>query len=176
MKKTHTRIGGFTLLELLMVVAIIGLLTTIIMTSVATARKKANDARRVSDMHQIENALELYHSRFNRYPDSDLQGSGGWDTGGDGDFIQILVTNGFLPRNFLDPTTNNASGNYNYYRYATSWNYDGNCANKNFYVLGIVDMESTANPYPASPGFACTGGSNSRNWQPAFEWVTGKFE
>lgn len=59
---------GFTLVELLVVVAIIGLLAGIATVSVNSVRSKARDARRVADIKQIQNALELYYSGSGTYP------------------------------------------------------------------------------------------------------------
>lgn len=53
---------GFTLLELLVVVGIIGILMAIAAVSFAQAQKKARDNRRKSDLRAIQNALEQYYS------------------------------------------------------------------------------------------------------------------
>lgn len=60
---------GFTLIELLVVVAIISLLSSIVLSSLNSARAKARDARRLSDLHQIRNALELYFDDKGSYPE-----------------------------------------------------------------------------------------------------------
>ena len=57
----HTN-KGFTLVELLVVVAIIGLLAGIAVVSVNSVRVKARDAKRIADVKQIQNALELYNN------------------------------------------------------------------------------------------------------------------
>ncbi|MEK7995391.1 MAG: type II secretion system protein, partial [Planctomycetota bacterium] len=59
---------GFTLIELLVVIAIIGMLSSVILASLNTARQKARDARRLSDMKQIQTALELYYDTNRAYP------------------------------------------------------------------------------------------------------------
>jgi general secretion pathway protein G len=59
---------GFTLVELLVVIAIIGLLSTLAVVSFGSAREKARDARRISDIRQIQTALELYFADQGVYP------------------------------------------------------------------------------------------------------------
>lgn len=171
---TKSKTKGFTLIELLVVIAIIGILSSVVLASLNTARAKTRDAKRLSNMHQMQVALELYYDSFGRYPDSDSAGCGGWDSSGTPvgapSFITPLVSNNFLS-NLSDPTTNNSCGNYAYYRYAVG-GYGCNAAKGRYYVLGVRDMETSANPYPSSPGWTCSG----RNWQSEFEWVTGKFE
>lgn len=52
---------GFTLIELLVVIAIIGILATIVLVSLNTARSKARDTRRISDLRQVALAMEMYY-------------------------------------------------------------------------------------------------------------------
>ena len=53
-------VTGFTLIELLVVIAIIGILASVVLASLNSARLKSRDARRISDVKQLQLALELY--------------------------------------------------------------------------------------------------------------------
>lgn len=174
---------GFTLIELLVVVAIIGLLASVAMVSINNARLKSRDARRLSDMRQIQTALELYYDKNNQYPNSacDPLGNcgvttcGGWDSTGDGEFIVALKTDGIVASMPKDPVNSpTACGQpygYRYYRYG----YDpacNPCQGRAFYVLGFNTPESLSGTHPNSPGWSCA----NRNWQGEFSWVVGKCE
>jgi len=52
---------GFTLIELLVVIAIIGILSSVVLASLNSARQKGRDARRISDVKQVQLALELFY-------------------------------------------------------------------------------------------------------------------
>jgi len=71
---------GFTLIELLVVVAIIGLLATIVLVNLNSARIKARDTKRKSDLLAIQIALEMYYSAYGTYKVS----GGGWGGNGQG--------------------------------------------------------------------------------------------
>lgn len=66
---------GFTLIELLVVIAIIGLLSTLAVVALNNARAKSRDARRISDVKQIQTALELYFNDANSYPEGVTAGN-----------------------------------------------------------------------------------------------------
>ena len=59
---------GFTLIELLVVISIIGLLASIVVVAVNPARGKSRDAKRLSDMHQLKLAIEMYYDANGVYP------------------------------------------------------------------------------------------------------------
>ena len=63
---SHTK--AFTLIELLVVIAIIGILSSVVLASVNTARAKSRDARRMSDLREVQKALEFYYDDYNAYP------------------------------------------------------------------------------------------------------------
>lgn len=99
MTKTYKR--GFTLIELLVVIAIIGILSSIVLASLNSARKKGRDARRVSDIKQLQLALELYYDACGSYPVAaqftDTSGTGCSDGG--------LVGNSYIAAVPNDPTS-----------------------------------------------------------------------
>jgi prepilin-type N-terminal cleavage/methylation domain-containing protein len=72
---------GFTLIELLVVISIIGMLAGIVLVSMTGVRGKARDARRKSDLDQIEKAVELYNINKETYQ---VYNSGWGSSGGAG--------------------------------------------------------------------------------------------
>ena len=74
MKTTSQHDKSFTLIELLIVVAIIGILAALIIVSVTTASAKARDVKRQEDLRNIQKAVEMYYTTNGSYPST----GGGW--------------------------------------------------------------------------------------------------
>jgi type II secretion system protein G len=62
--------NGFTLLELLIVIVIIGILALLIIPNLTSAPKKARDIDRKTDLAGIQKGLEEYFLSYSVYPSS----------------------------------------------------------------------------------------------------------
>lgn len=59
---------GFTLLEIMIVIAILGILSALIIGNFFTSLKKGRDARRKIDLEQIQKSLEMYYEDKKTFP------------------------------------------------------------------------------------------------------------
>ena len=64
MKKNY----AFTLIELIIVIAILGILSSLISGNFITSLKKGRDTKRKNDLDQVQKALEMYYEDNNEYP------------------------------------------------------------------------------------------------------------
>jgi general secretion pathway protein G len=115
---------GFTLIELLVVIAIIGILSSVVLASLNTARKKARDSQRISDLRQIQLALEFFYDDQdpNSYPVQTTAGA-----------LPNLTTGGYLPVTPTEPVAGRQA-----YQYSSD-------ANGTTYCVG-VDLEGSNIP------------------------------
>ena len=72
----QNNLGGFSFIEILVALTIIGIISAVGMVFYQSAMKKARDARRKADLEQIRSALEIYKANDinNNYPTT----SGWW--------------------------------------------------------------------------------------------------
>ena len=62
------RKSAFTLIELLIVIAILGSLASVVVVRFRGAQTTALDTKRQAELKQYQNALEIYATRTDRYP------------------------------------------------------------------------------------------------------------
>lgn len=145
---------GFTLIELLVVIAIIGILSSVVLASLNSTRKKGRDARRITDIKQLQIALELYYDQNGNYPTSIGFGA-----------TSPLVTGGYIASIPSDPSRTPAcstGAEAGCYKYASL----GSGSSCSSYHLGAI-LETSGHSVLASDadGAAsegvCTGGGTN---------------
>ncbi|MEK7509500.1 MAG: prepilin-type N-terminal cleavage/methylation domain-containing protein [Patescibacteria group bacterium] len=104
--RTHEKphVAGFTLIELLVVIAIIGILSSVVLASLNSARRKGRDARRISDVKQLQLALELYFDANQSYPYASVAFPAVASS-------SVLISSGYISALPQDPST---LSNYSY--------------------------------------------------------------
>lgn len=73
----HKRLGGFTLVELLISIIIIGILVGSVIVAVDQIQAKATSTKIVADLRTLRSALVLYYSDKGAWP---AGGTGTWDS------------------------------------------------------------------------------------------------
>ena len=63
---------AFTLIELLIVIAVIGVLIAIILPNLIGMRERARDSKRKNDLAQLKTALRMYFNDYNSYPETSI--------------------------------------------------------------------------------------------------------
>ena len=69
------RLRAFTLIELLISIAIIGILSSVVLANLQSSRSKARDAQRIATIKQIQTALEVYKVKNGTYPQTSSDGT-----------------------------------------------------------------------------------------------------
>ena len=68
MRRLLKKQGGFTLLELLIIVVIVGILAILIIPNLISGPQRARDAERKKDLRNLKTYLETYFNDNNSYP------------------------------------------------------------------------------------------------------------
>lgn len=118
----HKNKKGFTLVEILIVVAIIGILSSVALVGLGPLQKKGRDTRRLADMRSLQAALEIYFANNSKYPAA---------TGDDISTLKTAVSPSIVKSFPVDPLGGRK------YHYWTD-------ANGTVYVLG-ADLEEPTN-------------------------------
>lgn len=147
MMKSIRNARGFTLIELLVVIAIIGILSSVVLASLNSAREKGRDARRLSDVKQLQLALELHYDAENEYP-ATLSSS-------------TLVTPGYIAAIPTDPSDQSAYP-YDQVSSGSSYHLGANLETDHSALDGDAD-DSTTNVDGDDDGVGCDGTTDTRH-------------
>ncbi len=111
---------GFTLVELITVIAIIGILSSVVVANLNGVRAKGRDSRRVADIASLQLALESYRDICRQYPATlaidACNGCGGCPVGGTGGTVNFGSFIGAIP-------TAPSGGSYSYAPYSSNSQY-----------------------------------------------------
>jgi prepilin-type N-terminal cleavage/methylation domain-containing protein len=143
------RHGGFTLLELLVVIAVIGLLASIILASMTQSRAKGRDAKRRQDLRQLQTALELFYSTNGGYPFA-LNWWGLCPSFNQGGSLLTSGPNGYIPNlapAYISvlPTDPKPVGNDGCYLYSAQLSI-GNGLSSDYKLMAHKTVESAVSP------------------------------
>ena len=127
---------GFTLIEMVVVVTVIGMLMSIAVPTLSSVVDKTNTAVLKSDLHNIMHSMELYYLENQDYPDSVSDGS---IADIEDSLTNLNISNGASDYSYI--TDNSTNPNNYYISYKTA-------DNKYYYLSsidgGIVGPEDTA--------------------------------
>lgn len=150
---------GFTLVELLIVLAIIGILSAMSLVTIADARAKARDARRKGDLATMRLSLFLYAADANDFFPATVGGSDpNRSSKGEGIWSLDPASNPLVPESMtgriVDPV-NTTTYSYSYDTNATNTAYvlcaglEAFSSRGHFFVLqssGLLNEESNCQP------------------------------
>lgn len=143
---------GFTIIELLIVIAIIAILALLVLNNFQGAQAKARDQQRTTDINNIHSKLEEFYNERNYYPAAlDAEDLGGIDEGSLADPqggqapAESSVADAAAADAAAAPTSDsNTDPGYAYITYGCT---DGECAGYRLKAFIEKPSSTTPNPY-----------------------------
>lgn len=62
------KVSGFSLIELLVVISIIGVLSAVLVMNLVGARERSKDTQKIQDLNNLKDALRMYYNDYQAYP------------------------------------------------------------------------------------------------------------
>ena len=107
--------NGFTFIELVIVIAVIGVLSSIILASINGSRIRSKDNKRIVDLNNVSLAMDLYFDKYGAYPPSSQRCCDNNDFKENFEsMVGVLVSEGYLPAVPQPPTTDYPYMHYQY--------------------------------------------------------------
>lgn len=165
MLRSATTKNGFTIVELLLVIVIIGILATITIVAYSSMQQRARDSVRRTDLAQLKTALSLYNVDKGDYAEAGC-GSGtgyGWlpaDYDGSGPLIPIntcLLNGKYLQRVITDPSGSSSCSGLTCHAYMKA-----SCSGITYLYANLETVPQTASDLNGTcyPSWATSYGMN----------------
>jgi len=108
---------GFTIIEILIFIAIIALLVVLAAVALNSARESYRDAKRLTDVRSVHSALELYYNEFGSYPiqEADIGTTSSNCLSEDGFEASSACVGDSIFLNFVPAETGKKGSTYHYY-------------------------------------------------------------
>jgi prepilin-type N-terminal cleavage/methylation domain-containing protein len=117
---------GFTIVELMVVVVVIGILAGLSVNAYNGTQQKARDTKRMNDLRQIESAVESYGTFTGDFSTMSAGASGtevGWFDNTYSPYVSVLeafTSAGYLNSSIVDPLNRKVGANQDNYAYMIS--------------------------------------------------------
>ena len=162
MKRGH-QLSGFTIVELLIVIVVIGILAAITIVAYNGIQDRARNAQRVSDVNTIQKALEQYKALNGTYPPTSASSAAtiqsvcssvatgyGYSFVPDGTWLKPLIDQGIVSRVPVSPI--NDCTNFYRYLHPSATSYGCTTRTSGYYILQVFGINGAEAPDNAVKG------------------------
>jgi general secretion pathway protein G len=162
---------GFTLIEILIVVAIIAILASIVIVGLGPAQQSGRDARRISDLQSIRTALQLYYGKCGFYPGGAIANGACLSSWANATFAEMAssTVNGNFGVSSIpnDPSGGTATYYYSSFTNGTTYTLGAVLENvNNSAINGTYNATAPADAFAPSgiPGSTCQASATHPNY------------